>query len=178
MLFDTAKKIEIVPGYDIQFRKLKNIILPEECSIEWGERIKRYALEFASEIDLSHFQIFSGDSYMRNYLGRDNESGWEALIMGWSRGNRTAIHGHPKFASYTVVSGEIMLEVFEKRGDSLKKVMEYTARPGESFYAIGESDNYENHIHRLTGISDKAHTLHIYSDDARKGVNFDSYKII
>jgi hypothetical protein len=38
-------------------------------------------------------------------------------------------------------------------------------------------EDYENHIHRLTGLSKTAFTLHIYSSDARKGVDFDAFKI-
>jgi hypothetical protein len=100
------------------------------------------------------------------------------IVMGWRKGDRTAIHGHPLYAGYTGVAGNVLLEVFEKTTGGLKKVLEHVVQPGESFYSVGQVQDYENHIHRLTGLTDTAFTLHVYSDDARAGVNFDAYKIL
>ena len=50
----------------------------------------------------------------------------------------------------------------------LAKVTEAAENTG--FYALGEANVLTNHIHRITCLSDIAYSLHIYSDDARKGV--------
>ena len=44
-------------------------------------------------------------------------------------------------------------------------------------YAIGEAGKFNNHIHRITCLSDMAHSLHVYSDDALKGEKLDEQKI-
>ena len=44
-------------------------------------------------------------------------------------------------------------------------------------YAIGKAGKYNNHIHRITCLSDTAHSLHVYSDDALKGEKLDEQMI-
>lgn len=175
MLFDTKQEIKIVGNYNDNFRQLMEIVSNEKID---GEAIKVFATKLAREIDVNDFDNFSDSGYGRNYIGRDTSTGWEAIVMSWKEGNRTAIHGHPQYAGYTVVSGEVMLEVFEKTEGGLKKILEHKAQPYESFYAISETNDFENHIHRITGLTEKALTLHIYSHDARKGANYDNMEIV
>ncbi len=165
--------IEIVKGYEAYFRRFLQFIAQKELSKSLGEEVKKYALQTVPEINLSDFQQFSDDSYVRNYIGKDYETGWEALVMSWKKGNKTTIHGHPSFANYTILSGEILIETFDYIDNCLKPIGEYRVKSGVSFYAFGESDKFDNHIHRLTCLSDTAHSLHIYSDDARKGMVFE-----
>ncbi len=134
-----------------------------------GSTIKKHALDFTTRWNPNDFQRFA-ESYVRNYIGQDERSGWEALVMSWQKGNHTSIHGHPQFASYTILSGELLIEGFKlnENGECVK-LNEYVARAGDSFFAIGKVGRFDNHIHRLTCVSDNAHSLHIYSADARMG---------
>jgi hypothetical protein len=176
-IFDTTQEIKIIPGYEDIFATLLNKTANRAITAALGEELKPFAIQSAAAINVKDFQTFTSP-YTRNYIGKDSRTGWEMIVMGWQKGNRTAIHGHPLYAGYTGVAGNVLLEVFEKREGGLKKVLEHVVQPGESFYSVAEVDNYENHIHRLTGLTDTAFTLHIYSDDARKGVDFDAFKIV
>jgi quercetin dioxygenase-like cupin family protein len=177
MLFDITE-VEIFKGYEKEFSGLLNRVANKEITQELGEGLKPYVQEFAALINPNDFQKFYDDAYGRNYIGQDEASGWEAIVMTWKKGNRSAIHGHPQYASYTVVAGNVLLEVFEETEGGLKKVLEHTAQPGESFFAVSKANNFKNHIHRLSCLTDTAHTLHLYSDDARRGFNYNSYKIL
>jgi hypothetical protein len=42
----------------------------------------------------------------------------------------------------------------------------------EGFAAIGHPGRFDNHIHRITCLSATAHSLHVYSDDALRGMTF------
>ncbi|MDR1273915.1 MAG: cysteine dioxygenase [Odoribacteraceae bacterium] len=176
-IFDATRKVEIIPGYEEIFATLLKKTAGKAITAGLGEELKSFAIDAASRVNPADFQHFT-TPYTRNYIGKDPATGWEMIVMGWRKGDRTAIHGHPLYAGYTWIAGEALMEVFEKTGDGLKRVLERVMRPGDSFYAVGEVADYENHIHRLTGLSDTAFTLHIYSDDARKGVDFDDCKIV
>lgn len=139
-----------------------------------GEEIKHYALQFVQKHSLQHFNRFSEESYIRNYIGQDPATHWEALIMNWKKGNRTAIHSHPQFAGYTFADGKFLVEVFEMDRDQLRLTSQTEITDRQSFYAIGEADKFDNHIHRITCLSETAHSLHIYSDDARKGFKYEA----
>lgn len=38
-----------------------------------------------------------------------------------------------------------------------------------AFFAVGAPGRFDNHIHRITCLSDTGHSLHVYSDDALRG---------
>ena len=176
-ILNANQAIQIVPGYEEIFDELLGITRGKPINNDLGETIKAFAMKAARQIRPVYFTTFTSP-YTRNYIGRDQHSGWEMIVMGWREGDRTAIHGHPLYAGYTGVAGNVFLEVFERAGDGLRKVLEHVVQPGESFYSVGQVEDYENHIHRLTGLSKTAFTLHIYSSDARKGADFDAFKII
>ena len=90
--------------------------------------------------------------------------------MSWKRGNTTTIHGHPQFAAYNFADGIFRLEIFEKVSEtSARKIKAVEIdRPG-GFFALGDSEGFDNHILRITCLSDTGHSLHVYSDDALKG---------
>jgi hypothetical protein len=176
-IFDTTREVKIVPGYEELFKALLATVAGKPIVPALGEELKTFAIAAAARVNTGDFQSFTSP-YTRNYIGKDPLSGWEMIVMGWRKGDRTAIHGHPLYAGYTGVAGNVLLEVFEKVGGGLKKVLEHVLQPGESLYSVGEVQDYENHIHRLTGLTDTAFTLHIYSDDARKGVDFDAFAIV
>ncbi|MDR1415767.1 MAG: cysteine dioxygenase [Odoribacteraceae bacterium] len=176
-IFEPTKPVDVHPGYENIFAALLQKTTGKPLDTPLGEELKTFAIDAATRVRVADFQKFTSP-YTRNYIGKDPATGWEMIVMGWRRGDRTAIHGHPLYAGYTWIAGEVLMEVFEKTPDGLKRVLEHVMRPGESFYAISQVDDYENHIHRITGLSDTAFTLHVYSDDARRGVDFDDYKII
>jgi hypothetical protein len=168
--------VVVLTGYEKQFAELLQIVKNQPITNNLGEKIKTMALRWATEINCDDFQQFHSDKYGRNYIGKD-ESGWEAIVMTWKKGVHSVIHGHPQYAGYTHVSGEILMEIFEEQDGSLRKVLEHVMQPGESFFAVSDKNDFKNHIHKLTGLTD-ARSLHIYSDDARKGFNFDAYTIV
>ena len=94
--------------------------------------------------------------------------------MGWKRGNRTSIHSHPQFAAYNFADGEFEIEIFEPTGEGRARLVErvHISEP-QSFYAIGKAGAFDNHIHRITCLSEQGHSLHIYSDNALQGITYE-----
>ena len=86
----------MVAGYESFMNGLLNIVHSGPICESVGEQIKSYVLDFVQNHPLDSFDRFSDETYTRNYIGRDTESGWEAIVMSWKKGNRTAIHAHPK----------------------------------------------------------------------------------
>ena len=160
-------------GYGGFMEGLLQLVEGKEIGAPLGEQIKAYALGFVEEHDLGGFNRFSDETYVRDYIGRDAGTGWEAIVMCWKKGNRTAIHSHPQFAGYTFADGEFLVEIFEPRGTGAHPVQQLHI-PGQlGLYAIGEAGKFTNHIHRITCLSKTAHSLHIYSDDALKGLKYE-----
>lgn len=165
--------IHVKPGYEDFFRELMNLVRKNDLNEQLGEKLKHLALTFSSHYDLEAFDIDSANQYERTFIGKD-ESGWEAIIITWRKGRQSSIHGHPQFAAYNVLSGNLKLEIFEDangNGDiTLVNVLKIDENTG--LFAIGEFNSISNHIHRITCLSDISYSLHIYSDDARKGFTY------
>jgi predicted metal-dependent enzyme (double-stranded beta helix superfamily) len=171
---DFPQQIEIKPGYEKFFGGVMDIVHSMPISNELGEELRAYTQRFLEQdYDSGDFQEYSDNRYTRVHLGKD-DSGWEALMMCWKRGNSTTIHGHPQFAAYNFADGDFKIEVFclGEDGTALPDAI-FEATGGQGFYAVGEAGRFDNHIHRITCLSDTGHSLHIYSDDARKGIAFD-----
>lgn len=166
----------IVPGYEQFMYGLMAIVRAGAMDTATGDKLRDYVLNFVKNNSLSNFSTYS-DTYVRSIIGRD-ASGWEAIVMSWKKGGRTSIHTHPQFASYTFADGEFLVEVFEPCEGGIRLVKEVTVDSQLGLYAIGEAGKYTNHIHRLTCLSDTAHSLHVYSDDALNGFNLDNETII
>lgn len=112
-------------------------------------------------------------TYLRSYIGRD-ASGWEAILMSWRAGDRTAIHSHPDYAGYNFMDGEFLVEVFEPVDENrARKTGEIKVTGRQSFHSLGHPGAFDNHIHRITCLSDTGHSLHVYSDDALKGYKYE-----
>ena len=171
--------IHVKPGFEEFFGKIMNLVRNGQMNDKLGEELKQLALTFSFNNDLNQFNIFSDKPYERTLIGRD-ESGWEALIMTWRKGAQSSIHGHPEFAAYNLLKGKLKLEIFEDVDGSgkikLARVVEVAENTG--FFALGEANIMTNHIHRITCLSDISYSLHIYSDDARKGVVYGVDKCI
>lgn len=170
---DFMLKPEIAKGYTGFMEGLLSLVnCGPLCQLS-GDQIRRYALQFVQTHSFSHFDQYSAASYIRNYIGRDTETHWEALVMSWQKGNRTAIHSHPQFASYTFADGEFLVEIFKVSNNQLHLSDQLEIKGLHGLYAIGEPGRFDNHIHRITCLSETAHSLHIYSDDALKGLKYE-----
>lgn len=164
--------IEVKQGYEDFFSDLMNLVKKNELNEQLGEELKRLALDFPNRYDLEAFNTCSDCAYERTFIGKD-ASGWEAIMMTWRKGKQSAIHSHPQFAAYNILKGKIKLEVFEDKGDgdvALINTLEVDENTG--LFAIGEPNTMSNHIHRISGLSEASYSLHIYSDDARKGFTY------
>ncbi|WP_320052497.1 cysteine dioxygenase [uncultured Acetobacteroides sp.] len=161
----------VKPGFEEFFGEIMDIVRKGQINDKLGEELKQLALTFSCKNDLTQFRKVSDTPYERTLIGRD-ESGWEALIMTWHKGAQSSIHGHPEFAAYNLLKGKLKLEIFEEVDGTgeveLARVVEVDDNTG--FYALGKANVMTNHIHRITCLSDISYSLHIYSDDARKGV--------
>lgn len=161
-----------ISGYVFFFNELLSIVANHDKNKQLGEAITKHALSFINRWNPTDFEHI-GDTYTRCYIGKDNASGWEAIVMCWERGDQTSIHGHPDFASYTFLQGEMLVETYAlTSGSNVIKKAEYLHHQGDSLFAIGKPNKFDNYIHRLTCLSPSAYSLHIYSDDAGKGKKF------
>ena len=117
---------------------------------------------------------FEAATYTRNCIAREepNQSHcFEALVMRWDKQVKTSIHGHPAFSFYHVISGVFEMEIFNrtaKNGLQLRETRLFHA--SDTTWFLGQVGRYDNFIHRLTCL-EAGHTLHIYSEDARKGMS-------
>lgn len=163
-----------VPSANSDFMKaLLQLAQTRQLNETLGKQIQALAWDFVHTRSLAPFNRFSETAYVREYIGRDSSTGWEALVMCWKKGNRSAIHGHPQFAGYTFADGEFLVELFEPYRTGARLVRKIHITQPQSLYSIGEKDQFNNHIHRITCLSETAHSLHIYSDDALKGLKYE-----
>ena len=72
-------------GYGGFMEGLLQLVEGKEIGAPLGEQIKAYALGFVEEHDLGGFNRFSDETYVRDYIGRDAGTGWEAIVMCWKR---------------------------------------------------------------------------------------------
>lgn len=170
---DPNEVIHVKPGYEDFFSELMNLVRKNDLNEQLGEELKRLALNFPSHYDLDVFDTDSANQYERTFIGKD-ESGWEAIMMTWRKGRQSSIHGHPQFAAYNVLKGKLKLEIFDdtKGNGDLTLVNTVEIDENTGLFAIGESNTMSNHIHRISCLSDISYSLHIYSDDARKGFTY------
>ncbi|MCC8063359.1 MAG: cysteine dioxygenase [Rikenellaceae bacterium] len=156
--------------YGSFFGGLLSVVRNRPVDNELGENIKDYVLGWLSERTLEGFDEFSDRSYVRTYLGRCPDTHWEAILMSWKQGNATAIHAHPQFAGYHFADGVFRVEIFEPTEAGKARLVDTMVidRP-QGLFAIGNPGRFDNHIHRITCLSETGHSLHVYSEDALKG---------
>lgn len=109
-------------------------------------------------------------SYSRSIIAR-NVAGVEAMVARWSHGTVTSVHGHPDYALYILVTGRLGVEHFTKTGSGLQRSSTRIMEPGDHFFVEGEQGTYDNGIHRISCLEESL-SLHVYSDDALKGICF------
>lgn len=160
-------------GYETFFARLMDIVRHQPIDQALGQLIQSYVTDWLASHTLEDFATTSTTSYVRNYLGRCPETHWEAILMSWQQGNTTAIHSHPQFAGYFFADGVFEVEIFEPVG-AHKARLTKRVRVNEpaAFFAIGDAERFDNHIHRITCLSDRGHSLHVYSDDALQGKTY------
>jgi hypothetical protein len=144
-----------------------------DCTDKRTELMKKLAFQISEIIDISDIERSSSDCYDKNYLSR-HSSGWEIMLIAWGKGDQTKVHGHPEMCCYHYIKGRFSLEIFEvcDQGTlSLKKKLEVGA--GDSYADCGEPDSYCNHIHRVTCLSEEGFSINMYSDDAKKGEEYE-----
>ena len=135
------------------------------------ETIETEAAVFFSKngVPLQDFPFFE-PSYSRSILYRA-ENGFEAMAARWNKDTITATHGHPMFAFYYLLEGELFVENFVKDGAGVSLKDSKTYSPGQYFCMRGTADTFDNGIHRITATQESL-SFHIYSDDAMKGEMF------
>ena len=120
-----------------------------------GQQIRAYVLGWLQTHPLTAFDNYSDTAYRRTYLGRCPATGWEAIVMSWKNGNRTSIHAHPQFAGYHIADGTFRLEIFEPAAGGAARLTESAVVEGPcAFFAVGAPGRFDNHIHRITCLSD------------------------
>lgn len=114
------------------------------------------------------------DTYSRSIIAR-TEQGFEVMIARWSRGMATIVHGHPDYAFYLLLEGQLGVENFVMGRDGLQFTGKHQMEPGDYFSMQGVAGTYDNAIHRISSMADSL-SVHIYSDDALKGTCFPEYR--
>jgi predicted metal-dependent enzyme (double-stranded beta helix superfamily) len=121
----------------------------------------------------NHHQLLREDfPVMKNYYTRTvllkEQSGFEIMMARWDKGAVTPIHGHPEYALMYVIEGQLSEQLFLPEEDRLMKVSTLNYYPGDYSYHKGDSEQFDNSIHRLTAVTNSL-SLHVYSDDGLKG---------
>ncbi len=107
-------------------------------------------------------------SYTRTTLLRE-KTGFEIVIARWDKGASTPIHGHPRYSFLYLIEGELSERFFIRDNKKLMQVSTLKYRAGDYSYHNGNPDTFDNAIHKITAIQSSL-SLHVYSDDALKGV--------
>lgn len=121
------------------------------------------------------FPLIPG-TYTRSILLREKNR-FEGMAARWSRGSVSAIHGHPSFTLYYVVSGHLACDNYTRRGSGVKKTSSTVLKAGEFTTFTGPPGTFDNHIHQVRAVEDTL-SLHVSSDDAAKGEIFLSERTI
>ncbi len=107
-------------------------------------------------------------SYSRNIIGTHDN--WIGLICRWEPNVTSSIHGHPPFAYYHVMDGEVAMDMYEAVNDSeARQVSTSELCTGDSIFSIQKKAQFDNLIHRVRTANSTVFTLHLYSDNPAKG---------
>jgi hypothetical protein len=162
-----SKKPQTYMGHPNQ-EKLR-LFLRKLFSEPEPDTIETEVAEFLSQnsLPLHDFPPFER-LYSRTILYRA-ENGFEAMAARWSKDAVSAIHGHPMFAFYYLLEGELLVENYAKEANSgISKINTLTYTPGQYFCMRGKPGVFSNGIHRVTAVQESL-SIHVYSDDAMNG---------
>lgn len=120
----------------------------------------------------TNFPLVTG-SYSRTILSK-RKNGFEAMVARWAPQAMTTVHGHPDYIFYYLLAGRLGVENFTLEKGKPVCIGTRELSPGEHFYQKGVSGTFDNAIHRITVLEDSL-SLHVYSDDALKGLCFEEY---
>ncbi|MCA1786271.1 MAG: hypothetical protein LC657_09855, partial [Desulfobacteraceae bacterium] len=115
------------------------------------------------------FPLIPG-TYTRSILLRA-ENRFEGMAARWSSKSVSAIHGHPSFTLYYVVSGHLACDNYTRRGSKVEKTSSTALTAGEFTAFTGPAGTFDNHIHQVRAVEDTL-SIHVSSDDAAKGEIF------
>ena len=76
-------------GYDDIFNRLMDTVRDRRIDDSMGKDIQKLILDYLAENPPREFDRYSDKSYLRTYIGRDDATGWEAIMMSWCEGNVT-----------------------------------------------------------------------------------------
>ncbi len=180
-----ASSTRFLGGYEEIFQDLMTSLAekgrenPKAIS-EFAETVKRWT----NKTDLlAHFpkEVFGSNrtkepAYHRFSIGRGarEKDPYEALLIHWTCGARTNIHGHPDFAFYKVLAGHFRMRLYERLSPDSKDIREKEVLelgPGQTRHSAGPPGRFDNFIHEIECV-EEGFTLHFYSDDAKKGESF------
>jgi len=109
-------------------------------------------------------------TYSRNIIHR-NSNGFEVLVVRWSKGTISSIHGHLSFAFYYIIDGHMEIDSYRRNDGCLTKTLSECLRKNEYFFSIGKSGRFDNHTHQVRA-NEETLSGHISSDDSAKGEVF------
>ena len=164
-------EIDFCEDYEEYFEKfIEDLGETDNENIE--QLINNFSKKLVDTIDFDKIKPSGTENYSRNCLGRD-ESGWELLVMCWSKDQITSIHGHPHICSYNFVKGEFDIEIFNLDSNDKPILNQKINVSANSIYTDrGIENSFSNHVHRIKCKSEIGYSIHIYSDDARKGTQY------
>lgn len=134
--------------------------VPEQITEAVDQFIKQNPLVLEDFPKLEH-------TYSRTILYR-HPNGYEAMAARWDKGAVSSIHGHPHYALILVVSGKLFIENYDKTDQGLRLASSDVLSRGQFFSDIGDSNRFDNHIHKVTA-HEETLSIHLSSDDAAKG---------
>lgn len=138
---------------------------------QFGKEIARFIVK--NPLVISEFPLLKG-TYTRTILYR-NKNDFEVMVARWSNGAVSSIHGHPSFTSYCVSEGRLKIDNFKRYKDRVEKTNSGIMSSKEFFTIIGKEGTFDNNIHQVRAIEETL-SIHISSDDSRKGEVFSQIK--
>lgn len=120
-------------------------------------------------------------SYSRQVLAREHYEdillghNFEIIIGHWKKTYTPChIHGHPQFLYYQVLSGIYLMHFYKIRDPKAGKVKLTSSvflKTGDVYTVCADTQSMSNCIHSIQ-CYEPGQTLHIYSNDATKGVRY------
>ena len=129
--------------------------------------------DLATHHEYALHSLPENDDYSRNIIGI--EGTWIGFICRWQPHTMSSIHGHPSFAYYQVLSGSMLMDIYEPINDrQARQVSTRDMHPGESVLSTAPEGRYDNFVHRVKTKGEPVYTLHLYSDNPAKGKMFET----
>ena len=106
------------------------------------------------------------ERYTRHLLHNDPEAGYAAVVIAWSPGQMSPVHGHHTWCAFGVQRGWLTETFFRPDGATAQPTACLPRRPGD----VGHAPANPAAIHRLANLgTEPALSLHVY------GVSYDRF---